>query len=304
MPRPPDSAATTSGSWSRSRPGLLLRPAGLATLPAAVPLFLSRSRQFPGAGVGFPLGARAAPHGQEFRRHSDFPLEHVAMFRWVPGIAWSDHLSFWRQGYRALMVTDTAFYRYRYYHTPDDTPDKLTYPAVRMRDRGPVPLLRCNGGAGAVRPPPWRSSDAGRRSQASGGRDRGGGRLYVAMARLGGDTSRHMRRVSMDLPGLMPHALRDFGPRAFPTFFRPGSPRCRAAVAPLSSLASAPPSLPRLDLDDRRSTTAPPASHRLPWGESPEIGDDPGSSRAMTRWWYWQAPARFAHAGRMRRSSG
>jgi Zn-dependent M28 family amino/carboxypeptidase len=62
-----------------------------------------------------------------FRRHSDFPLEHVATFRWVPGVAWSDHLSFWRQGYRALMVTDTAFYRYRYYHTPEDTPDKLNY---------------------------------------------------------------------------------------------------------------------------------------------------------------------------------
>jgi Zn-dependent M28 family amino/carboxypeptidase len=64
-----------------------------------------------------------------FRCHSDFPLEHVATFRWVPGVAWSDHLSFWRQGYRALMVTDTAFYRYRYYHTPEDTPDKLNYTA-------------------------------------------------------------------------------------------------------------------------------------------------------------------------------
>jgi Zn-dependent M28 family amino/carboxypeptidase len=75
-----------------------------------------------------------------FRRHSDFPLEHVATFRWVPGVAWSDHLSFWRQGYRALMVTDTAFYRYRYYHTPEDTPDKLNYPALGRAIDG---LFRC-----------------------------------------------------------------------------------------------------------------------------------------------------------------
>jgi Zn-dependent M28 family amino/carboxypeptidase len=75
-----------------------------------------------------------------FRRHSDFPLEHVATFRWVPGVAWSDHLSFWRQGYRALMVTDTAFYRYRYYHTPEDTPDKLNYPAFERATDG---LCRC-----------------------------------------------------------------------------------------------------------------------------------------------------------------
>jgi Peptidase family M28 len=50
-----------------------------------------------------------------FRATSDFPLEHAATFRWVPGVAWSDHRSFWREGYPALMVTDTAFYRYRFY---------------------------------------------------------------------------------------------------------------------------------------------------------------------------------------------
>ncbi len=64
-----------------------------------------------------------------FRERSDFPLQHTAALRWIPGIAWSDHLPFWRQGYRALMATDTAFHRYRYYHTTEDTPDKLTYPA-------------------------------------------------------------------------------------------------------------------------------------------------------------------------------
>ena len=79
---------------------------------------------------------------QLFRSHTDFPLEHAATFRWIPGVAWSDHLAFWRQGYRALMVTDTAFYRYPYYHTPDDTPDKLAYPELgRVTDA----LGRCFG---------------------------------------------------------------------------------------------------------------------------------------------------------------
>jgi Peptidase family M28 len=62
-----------------------------------------------------------------FRAASDFPLEHTTAFRWIPGVAWSDHRSFWRAGYPAVMITDTAFYRYRYYHTVQDTPDKLTY---------------------------------------------------------------------------------------------------------------------------------------------------------------------------------
>jgi Zn-dependent M28 family amino/carboxypeptidase len=65
-----------------------------------------------------------------FRAHSDFPCESLATFSFVPGVAWSDQLSFWREGYDALMVTDTAFYRYPHYHTPLDTPDRLCYPAA------------------------------------------------------------------------------------------------------------------------------------------------------------------------------
>ena len=75
-----------------------------------------------------------------FRDRSDFPLQHTASWRWVPGVAWSDHLQFWRQGYPALMATDTAFYRYRHYHTAQDTPDKLTYPAF---GRATEALSRC-----------------------------------------------------------------------------------------------------------------------------------------------------------------
>jgi Zn-dependent M28 family amino/carboxypeptidase len=65
-----------------------------------------------------------------FRTHSDFPAERLAAPTFVPGVAWSDQLSFWRQGYKALMVTDTAFYRYAHYHRASDTPEKLDYPRM------------------------------------------------------------------------------------------------------------------------------------------------------------------------------
>ena len=65
-----------------------------------------------------------------FRKHSDFPAEHLASPSFVPGVAWSDHLSFWRAGYPAVMVTDTAFYRYPHYHRASDTPDKIRYPEM------------------------------------------------------------------------------------------------------------------------------------------------------------------------------
>lgn len=62
-----------------------------------------------------------------FRSASDFPAEKLAAPALVPGIGWSDQLSFWREGYPAAMVTDTAFHRYRHYHQPTDTPEKLDY---------------------------------------------------------------------------------------------------------------------------------------------------------------------------------
>lgn len=58
---------------------------------------------------------------------SSFPSEYLVAPGIVPGVSWSDQLSFWRAGYPAIMVTDTAFYRYPHYHTAQDTPDKIDY---------------------------------------------------------------------------------------------------------------------------------------------------------------------------------
>jgi Zn-dependent M28 family amino/carboxypeptidase len=62
-----------------------------------------------------------------FRRTTEFPSEGAALFRAVPGVGWSDHWAFWHEGYPALMVTDTAPFRYPHYHKVSDTPDKLDY---------------------------------------------------------------------------------------------------------------------------------------------------------------------------------
>ena len=62
-----------------------------------------------------------------FRRHTPFPSEGVTAPAWMGGIHWSDHRSFWNAGYPALMITDTALFRYAHYHTAQDTPGKLTY---------------------------------------------------------------------------------------------------------------------------------------------------------------------------------
>jgi len=65
-----------------------------------------------------------------FRRHTQFPSEGLTAPSAIPGVGWSDHWSFWEMGYPAVMVTDTAPYRYPFYHTSEDTPDKVDFEKV------------------------------------------------------------------------------------------------------------------------------------------------------------------------------
>ena len=45
----------------------------------------------------------------------------------LPSIRLSDHASFWDYGFKAVMITDSSFYRNPHYHLPTDTMDKLDY---------------------------------------------------------------------------------------------------------------------------------------------------------------------------------
>ena len=62
-----------------------------------------------------------------FRKHAKIPSEGAALPGFIPGVSWSDQWSFWRYGYPGIMITDTAPFRYPYYHSSSDTPDKLDY---------------------------------------------------------------------------------------------------------------------------------------------------------------------------------
>jgi hypothetical protein len=77
-----------------------------------------------------------------FRTHATLPTQGAAAPSWVPGVWWSDHWSFWREGYPALMITDTAPYRNPFYHTPEDTPDKLDYDRMTRVVHGLTHVVR------------------------------------------------------------------------------------------------------------------------------------------------------------------
>jgi Zn-dependent M28 family amino/carboxypeptidase len=65
-----------------------------------------------------------------FQKNRDLPVIKltVPLGGWLmPSVRLSDHGPFWDQGYKAVMITDSAFYRNPHYHLPSDTMEKLDY---------------------------------------------------------------------------------------------------------------------------------------------------------------------------------
>lgn len=91
---------------------------------------------YPSAGnfigfVGNPASRSLVRHCVgTFRDHTSFPSEGLAAPAWVMGVGWSDHWAFWKEGYQAVMVTDTALFRYPHYHSAYDMPHALDFASM------------------------------------------------------------------------------------------------------------------------------------------------------------------------------
>jgi len=115
---------------------------GSQQYPAPLGLFYPDRADFI-AFVG-DLGARGLVRRsiESFRRNSQFPSEGVAAPGIIPGVTWSDHWSFRSHAFPAIMITDTAFYRYPHYHLPSDTPEQLDYERMARVTLGLAAMLR------------------------------------------------------------------------------------------------------------------------------------------------------------------
>jgi len=95
---------------------------------------------FPGMGLFYPktgnfIGVvgnfRSARYVSFFkkgiRRHSSIDARSLTAPEFFGGINLSDNYSFWHHRFRAVMVTDTSFFRNRNYHQETDTMDTLNF---------------------------------------------------------------------------------------------------------------------------------------------------------------------------------
>jgi Zn-dependent M28 family amino/carboxypeptidase len=71
-----------------------------------------------------------------FHEESAFPVRTFCLPGFMPGVNASDHWAFWKHGVPACMITDTAPFRYPFYHQPQDTPGKLSYRALSRVVKG------------------------------------------------------------------------------------------------------------------------------------------------------------------------
>jgi len=79
---------------------------------------------------------------RSFRSHTAFPSIGGVAPGFIPGIAWSDHWAFAEHGFQAVMVTDTALFRYPHYHRPSDTPDKVDNESLARVVKGIERIIR------------------------------------------------------------------------------------------------------------------------------------------------------------------
>ncbi|HRT61413.1 MAG TPA: M20/M25/M40 family metallo-hydrolase [Syntrophales bacterium] len=86
------------------------------------------------------------------RKGSTIAVEGIATVSFVPGVDFSDHRSFWKMGYPAVMVTDTAFYRNPNYHTENDRIDTLDFLKMAALLRGLVQVSVDLAGTGPEKP--------------------------------------------------------------------------------------------------------------------------------------------------------
>ena len=80
--------------------------------------------------------------GDKIRQASGLQVKTLTVPRFFPGIKLSDHSSFWKNGYRAIMITDTGFYRNPNYHNSKDTIDTLDFDKITALYEGMVKTVK------------------------------------------------------------------------------------------------------------------------------------------------------------------
>jgi len=100
---------------------------GSQNYPPVLSLFYPSRGNYLGVVSNLSSRAFMARIRDGWKAPGGLPVVGSALPEWLRVITLSDHLWFWRRGWPAVMVTDTAFLRNPHYHEASDLPDQLDY---------------------------------------------------------------------------------------------------------------------------------------------------------------------------------
>lgn len=99
-------------------------------------LLYPKTGDFIGIAGNFRSYKYASFFKKSLKKNADIGVQSLCAPECFAGISLSDNLSFWRYGYKAIMITDTAFYRNPNYHAESDTLDTLNFDRMAEVVRG------------------------------------------------------------------------------------------------------------------------------------------------------------------------
>lgn len=104
------------------------RPEPIQSYPLpGMGLFYPKTGDYIGVVGNFRSSKYVSFFKKGIKKHSRINARSLTAPEFFGGINLSDNYSFWRHGYRAIMVTDTSFFRNRNYHQETDSIDTLHF---------------------------------------------------------------------------------------------------------------------------------------------------------------------------------
>ena len=93
--------------------------------PSGLALFYPKHGNFIGAVSNFSSRDLGENYCDSMKAIRQLDCQRLIAPSFVQGVDFSDHLNYWNFEIPAIMITDTAFFRNKHYHTKDDTVEKL-----------------------------------------------------------------------------------------------------------------------------------------------------------------------------------
>lgn len=93
----------------------------------------------------FGNGSFGRKFNRSIRKQPAITTKFLRSPKALHGVDFSDHLNYWKFGYNAVMVTNTAFYRNKNYHTAGDTLDTIDFSRMsRVVDQVYLSIIQLN----------------------------------------------------------------------------------------------------------------------------------------------------------------